>query len=317
MHIFRAASGSPRLVAWAALAVVYFMWGSTFTAIQVAVRTVPPFLMAGSRFLVAGAILYLVALRSAPGRGRPTFRELRASAVVGLLLLLGANGLVSWSELKVPSGMAALMIATVPLWMAVLAAALSRRSGPGVVGWAGVAVGLLGVALLAGPGSGGRLQPLFAAALLLSSLLWAAGSLYSRTAPLPRSLLVASALEMVAGGLGLLVLGAVSGELRQFHAQQVGGPTLLAFSWLVVGGSLLGYSCYVFALSRLPTTTVATYAYVNPLVAIVLGWLILGQGLTLGTVAAAGLITLGVVLMVSGPALARRRAAALALAKGG
>ena len=305
------------LVAWAALVVVYFMWGSTFTAIQVAVREVPPFLMAGSRFLVAGAILYLVAGRTASGRHRPTLSEVRSAAVVGALLLLGANGLVSWAELRVPSGMAALMIATVPLWMAVLGVVVNRAAGPGVVGWAGVALGLAGVALLAGPGSGGRLQPLFAAALLLSSLLWAAGSLYSRSAPLPKSLLQASALEMLAGGLGLLALGAATGELRLLHLQLVGPSALLAFGWLVVGGSLLGYSCYVFALASLPTTTVATYAYVNPLVAIVLGWLILGQGLTLGTVAAAGLITLGVALMVSGPALARRRRPAQALVERG
>ena len=309
--------GSRWLLAWAALVVVYFMWGSTFTAIQVAVREVPPFLMAGSRFLIAGAILHLVAGRSASGHRRPSLRELRAAAIVGALLLLGANGLVSWAELRVPSGMAALMIATVPLWMAVLGVVLTRAASPGVLGWAGVAVGLAGVALLAGPGSGGRLQPVFAAALLLSSLLWAAGSLYSRSAPLPRSLLQASALEMLAGGLGLVVLGAATGELHQFHLQQVGPATLLAFAWLVVGGSLLGYSCFVFALASLPTTTVATYAYVNPLVAIVLGWVILGQGLTLGTVVAAAMITVGVVLMVSGPAVARRRRPAAALVEGG
>ena len=314
--MFSKLRGSRWLVAWAALVVVYFMWGSTFTAIQVAVRGVPPFLMAGSRFLVAGVILYLVAGRTAPGHHRPSLREVRSAAVVGALLLLGANGLVSWAELRVPSGMAALMIATVPLWMAILAVVLNRAAGPGLLGWAGVAVGLAGVAVLAGPGSGGRLQPVFAAALLLSSLLCAAGSLYSRTAPLPRSLLQASALEMLAGGVGLVALGAATGELHQFHIQQVGPATVLAFGWLVVGVSLLGYSCYVFALASLPTTTVATYAYVNPLVAIVLGWVVLGQGLTLGTVAAAAMITVGVVLMVSGPALARRRRPAQALAEG-
>ncbi len=315
--MFTKVLGSRWLVAWAALVVVYFMWGSTFTAIQVAVRGVPPFLMAGSRFLVAGVILYLVAGRTASGHHRPSLREVRSAAVVGALLLLGANGLVSWAELRVPSGMAALMIATVPLWMAVLGVALSRSSSPGTLGWAGVALGLAGVALLAGPGSGGRLQPVFAGALLLSALLWAVGSLYSRTAPLPRSLLQASALEMLAGGLGLVALGAATGELHQFHVQQVGPSTALAFGWLVVGGSLLGYSCYVFALANLPTTTVATYAYVNPLVAIVLGWVVLGQGLTLGTVAAAVMITVGVALMVSGPALARRRRPAAVLVESG
>lgn len=284
------------------------MWGSTFTAIQVADRTLPPFLMAGVRFLIAGVLLYAVAGRT---RGlhwvRPTGRELRASGLVGLLLLLGGNGLVCWAEVSVPSGIAALLIATVPLWMAVIGAAGRLVPSPGRVGWIGVAVGLAGVGILAGPGSGGTLQPVMVLALLAAALLWALGSLYSRTAPVPRNFLAAAALEMILGGAALVVVSAVIGDFGVVHWGSLGAGPLLALGWLVAGGSLLGYTCYLYALKALPTSTAATYAYVNPVVALVLGWLILGQGLTGGALAASLLITVGVVLMVSGSALGRRR----------
>ncbi len=310
--------GRRTLLGWAALVVVYFMWGSTFTAIQVSVRALPPLLMAGSRFLIAGLILYAVAGRT--GRLswlRPSWTELRASGVVGLLLLMGANGLVCWAELRVPSGMAAMLIATVPLWMAVIGVSSRRMPSPGPVGWAGVALGLVGVAVLAGPGSSGKLEPIYVAALLGSALLWAVGSLYSQVARLPSNFLAAAALEMVVGGIGLLLLGAATGEVGQVRWAAVGGGTVLAFSWLIVGGSLLGYTCYVYALRVLPTNTVATYAYVNPVVALALGWVILGQGMALGSLLAAALITLGVVLMVSGPVVARRRTRLRAAPEGG
>lgn len=303
-----ALGASQALRGWLALLVVYVVWGSTFTGIQVAVRALPPLLMAGARYLLAGAVLYLVAGRSGRWRWRrPSWPELYSSAAVGLLLLLGANGLLSWSEERVPSGLAALIIATIPLWMAVLALAGRRSLGPGWLGWVGVLVGLLGVGVLASPTTAGHLAPIDTAALLVAAVLWAAGSLYARRAPLPADIFIASALEMGSGGLGLLVAGLATGEASQGHWGQVMGGPLVAFIWLVLGGSLLGYTCYAYALKVLPTSTVATYAYVNPVVALLLGFLILGQGLTRGSAVAAALITVGVVLMVSGPRLARRR----------
>ncbi|HUY54989.1 MAG TPA: EamA family transporter [Candidatus Nanopelagicaceae bacterium] len=305
----RAALGtSQALRGWLALLVVYVVWGSTFTGIQVAVRAMPPLLMAGTRYLLAGVVLYAVAGRSGRWRWRRlSWPELYSSAAVGLLLLLGANGLLSWSEQKVPSGLAALIIGTVPLWIAVLGLAGRRSIGPGRLGWVGVMVGLVGVGVLASPTTAGHMAPLYTAVLLAAALFWASGSLYALRAPLPDDIFIASAVEMVFGGLGLVIAGLASGETTQVHWAHIMGGPLVAFAWLVLGGSLLGYTCYAYALKVLPTSTVATYAYVNPVVALVLGFFILGQGLTRGSALAAALITVGVVLMVSGPHLTRRR----------
>lgn len=301
--------GNPVLRAWLALGAVYFVWGSTFTGIQVAVKAIPPFMMAGTRYLLAGVILYLVVGRAGSWRFTlPPWREVRSSAIVGLFLLLGANGLVSWAELRVPSGLAALIIATVPLWMALIGLALWKQPSPGRIGWLGVLVGLGGVAVLAAPGSSGHLAPISTLALLSSALFWAFGSLYSRRAPMPQSVFLASALEMIFGGLGLIVVGLSTGEAGRIAWSHIVGAPLLGYIWLVFGGSILGFTCYAYALKVLPTTTVATYAYVNPVVALVLGFFILHQGLTPSSALAAALITVGVILMVSGPRLSRRRA---------
>jgi len=306
--------GSPKLLSWGALVAVYLLWGSTYTGIQVAVRYIPPLLMSGTRYLLAGVLLYLVAGREGSWRRRP-FRWSRPSrpeavsaAVVGLFLLLGGNGLLSLGEVRVRSGLAALMIATVPLWMALLGLSLRGSRRPGALGWVGVLLGLGGVAVLVDPSSGGHLSLLAAVGLLGAAIFWSIGSLYSQQAPLARNVLLVSAVEMLAGGLGLIVVGLLTGEASQVRWAHLGPPALIAFAWLVTGGSIAGFTCYTYALKVLPTTTVATYAYVNPVVALALGWFILGQGLTAAVGLAAVLITLGVVLMVSGPALAKRRA---------
>ncbi|HVB53117.1 MAG TPA: EamA family transporter [Candidatus Acidoferrales bacterium] len=307
-------SGSSNLGSWGALVAVYLLWGSTYTGIQVAVKYIPPLLMSGTRYLLAGVLLYLVAgrkgsWRSLPGRWSwPSRREALSAGVVGLFLLLGGNGLLSLGEVTVKSGLAALMIATVPLWMALLGLSLKGSRRPGPLGWVGVLLGLGGVAVLVDPSSGGHLSLLSAAGLLGAAILWSIGSLYSQRAPLARNVLLVSAVEMLVGGLGLIVMGLLTGEASHIRWAHIGPPAVIAFAWLVTGGSIAGFTCYTYALKVLPTTTVATYAYVNPVVALVLGWLILGQGLTPAAGLAAVLITLGVVLMVSGPALARRRA---------
>jgi drug/metabolite transporter (DMT)-like permease len=307
-------SGSPKLRSWLALAAVYLLWGSTFVGIQVAVRYIPPLMMSGTRFLLAGLLLYLVAghlgsWRSWPQRwAMPSRKEAVSAGVIGLFLLLGGNGLVSWAELKVHSGIAALLIATVPLWMTLIGLAMRWSRNPGILGWLGILLGLAGVAVLVDPSSSGHLSPLLAAALLGAALLWSVGAMYSQQAPLAQNVLLVSAVEMVVGGLALILVGLVTGEASHIDWARIGLPALLAYAWLVTGGSLLGFTCYTYALKTLPPTTVATYAYVNPVVALILGWLILGQGLSPAAGAAAVLITLGVVLMVSGPGLARLRA---------
>jgi drug/metabolite transporter (DMT)-like permease len=307
-------AGNPKVWSWLALAAVYVLWGSTYAGIQVAIRYLPPLLMSGTRFVIAGLILYLVAGHrgrwwSWPPRWEKTSKSEAVSAgVIGLFLLFGGNGLVTLAELKVHSGIAALMIATVPLWMTLIGLVMRWSRSPGVLGWLGVAVGLAGVAVLVDPSSSGHLTPLLAAALLGSAILWSIGSLYSRRATLAKNILLVSAVELIVGGLALSLLGLFTGEASQIHWDRVGPPALIAFAWLVTGGSVIGYSCYTYALKMLPPTTVATYAYVNPVVALALGWLILNQGLTPAAGIAAVLITVGVVLMVSGPELARRRA---------
>ncbi|HVB13226.1 MAG TPA: EamA family transporter [Candidatus Dormibacteraeota bacterium] len=306
-------SASPKLHSWAALVAVYLLWGSTYTGIQVAVRYIPPLLMAGTRYLLAGALLYLVVGREGSWRrwparwSRPSRTEALSAGVVGLFLLLGGNGLVTLGEVKVKSGLASLMIATVPLWMALLGLALKGSRRPGPLGWIGVVLGLGGVAVLVDPSSGGHLSLISSAGLLGAAILWSIGSLYAQRAPLARNVLLVSAVEMLVGGLALILVGLLTGEASQVRLAHIGLPALIAYGWLVTGGSIAGYTCYTYALKVLPSTTVATYAYVNPVVALLLGWLILGQGLTPTAGLAAVLITLGVVLMVSGPALARRR----------
>lgn len=300
--------GSRSARGWVALAIVYVVWGSTFTAIQVAERALPPLLMAGVRFLFAGAILYALAWRGDGLRWRrPTWPQFYSAGLVGLFLLAAGNGLVCLAELRVPSGLAALMIATVPVWMALMGMAWGSGHSPGAVGWIGVLVGLLGVVVLASPTTSGHLALISVIGLLVAAACWAFGSLYSGRGPVPTNVFQASAIEMLVGGIALVVVALLTGEAHQVHWGHVWGVPLLAFGWLVLGGSFLAYTCYVYALKVLPTSTVATYAYINPLVALALGFVILGQDLSPGSGLAAGLITLGVVLIVSGPHLRRRR----------
>ena len=300
--------GSPTVKGWIALAVVYVTWGSTFTAIQVAVRAMPPLLMAGSRFLLAGLVLYAVAGRTDKLRWRlPAPAEAYRAGIVGLFLVLGGSGLITWAELRVPSGIAALIIATVPLWVAVVGLLWGRAPSPGGLGWMGILLGLAGVAVLVGPTAGGQLSPPSTVGLLAAAVLWAVGSLYSSRAPLPSRVFVAAAIEMVVGGVGLLLAGMATMETRHIQWHHIVGGPLDAYAWLVVVGSLLGYTCYVYALEVLPASTVATYAYVNPVMTLILGLVILNQRLTPGSTLAAGLITLGVALIVSGPQLTRWR----------
>jgi drug/metabolite transporter (DMT)-like permease len=288
------------------------VWGSTFAAIQVAERAVPPLLMAGVRFLLAGAILYAVAWRGTGLRWRrPTWPQFYSSGVVGLFLLAANNGIICVIELSVHSGLAALIIATVPVWMALMGMARGSGKTPGMVGWIGILVGLLGVLVLASPTTAGHIALISVLALLVAAACWAFGSLYASGAPLPTNTFRAASIQMLVGGAALVLVALLTGETGHIHWGHVWGVSLLAFAWLVMGGSWLGYSCYVYALKTLPISTVASYAYVNPLVALALGFVILGQGLTIGSAVAAGLITVGVVLIVSGPYLGRRRSAAV------
>ena len=290
---------APTLAIAGGLAIVYVLWGSTYLGIALAIETLPPMLMAAARFLVAGAILYALArVTSARGTARPTRREWLAATVTGLPMLAGGNGGVVWAQQTVPSGIAALMIASVALWIVVLDRVFfGRRLGwPAVVG---LVAGFGGVALLVDPTSQGGADPTGAAILILAALAWAAGSLLSRGGGLPSNLLVAVSMQMFAGGVALAAFGLALGEAGEVHPSEVSLRSLGGLAFLIVFGSIVAFSAYGWLLRVARTSLVATYAYVNPVVAVWLGWLILGEDVTARTLLAGGVIVASVALIVS------------------
>jgi drug/metabolite transporter (DMT)-like permease len=288
------------LAIWSALIAVYIVWGSTYLAIRFVVETMPPFLAAGFRFLIAGGVLYIFTrLR---GDKAPLRLEWRSAAIVGFFLLVGGNGAVMWAEQRVASGIAALMIASVPLWIALLDAI--RPGGRRPDRWVIVSVlaGFAGIIILIGPaqfiGSEDRVDLVGMAVLLFAAFSWAIGSLYNRGANLPASPLLGTGMEMLAGGLGLLILGTVVGEWSQMEFAEFSTNSLLGFAYLVVFGSWVGFASYIWLLRVAPITLVSTYAYVNPLVAILLGSLLAGEALTTRVMLAA-LFILGSVVVIT------------------
>lgn len=297
-------AAQPTLV-WAALLTVYVLWGSTYLGIRVAVSTMPPLLMAGARFLIAGLILLAwrlpIAIRN---RRVPSIAEWRRTLVIGAALLLGGNGGVAFAEQTVPSGLTALVVSTVPLWMTAIDALFFRRA-PSKGALIGLAAGFAGVALLAGPPGTGSVSVIGAIVLILASLSWAAGSLYSRAARLPLDSLLATGMEMFCGGGCLLVAGALSGEFAHLDIAAISQASWIGFWWLVFFGGIVGFAAYLWVIRNAPTSLVATYAYVNPVVAVALGWAILGEPVTPRTLLAGGVIIASVALIVSAGARVR------------
>lgn len=285
---------------WSGLIAVYIVWGSTYLAIRFVVESMPPFLAAGFRFLIAGVVLY--AFRRLSGDQAPRRLEWRSAAIVGFFMLLCGNGLVMWAEKRVASSIAALMIASVPLWMALIDS--FRPGGRRLNGWViiGVITGFAGITILVGPaqliGISGEVDLLGVLALLMAAFFWAVGSLYNRGAELPASPLLGVGMEMLVGGLALLVLGTVLGEWTQLNLAVVGTRSWLGFGYLVVFGSWVGFASYIWLLRVAPTMLVSTYAYVNPLVAIVVGNLLAGEELT-PRVLLAALFIIGSVVLIT------------------
>jgi drug/metabolite transporter (DMT)-like permease len=274
---------------------VYVFWGMTYLAMRVAVEDIPPYLMAGSRFVLAGTILFLWARWR--GDPAPTAQHWKAAAVVGGFLLLGGNASVAWAEQRVPSGLAALLIGVMPIWMVGLEW-LRRGSRPSRQVVAGLLLGAVGVGLLVLPQGGGNgMDLLGAAVLILAAASWAWGSVISKAAPLPKSPFLATSLEMIAGGALCLLVGVVSGEVRGFSISEVSSHAALAWLYLVVFGSLLAFTAYIWLLGVTSIAKVGTYAYVNPIVAVLLGWAVLHEPVTGRTVVAAAVILLGVALV--------------------
>ena len=274
----------------AAFAAIYLIWGSTYLGIRFAVETLPPFLMAGARFLIAGGLLYAWARWR--GAGPPRWEHWISALVVGGLMIGGGMGVVGWASQSVPSGLAALVIATVPLWLVLLDGLTPGGSRPGPLTIFGVAIGLGGVAWLVGPDVfiSGRLPAGAVAGLLIAPVLWSIGSLRSRWASRPDNALLATALQMLGGGVVALAVAVVLGELPRLDPGGVSLRSVLAFAYLVVFGSLMGFTAYVWLLRNVSVAKVSTYAYVNPVVAVLLGWALAGEEVTSRTLLAAGVI---------------------------
>ncbi len=302
----RAASRPSTVAVVVALLIVYVVWGSTYLAIAVTIETLPPLLSAGVRYGIAGLILlvaFVVLARFRSGATaveRPTAAHWRSALIIGALLLLVGNGGVVLAELSIPSGIAAVIVAVEPIWLALFDAVLTRRRPSGLV-IGGLVAGIVGVAVLLVPVEGiDGLDPLGVGLVILAGLAWAAGSTYASRATLPKSGVLATGMEMLAGGAALVVAGALLGEVGRTDVSTFSTSSIVAFAYLVIFGSIVVLTAYTWLLANVPVTTVGTYAYVNPIVAVALGALILSEPITPRSVIAAVLIIGAVIAMVSG-----------------
>ena len=285
---------------WIALLALYIVWGSTYLAIRFAVETIPPFFMAGTRFLISGAILFI--WRRAAGDALPTKRQWRSTAIVGIFLLLGGNSLVSFAEKTVPSGATALIVGSMPLWLVGIEALRPGGVKPTKLSILGLLIGFSGIFLLVGPtelaGKGHQFDLLGVAILLLAAFLWSLGSIYSRGADIPESSLMATGAEMLTGGLAILLVSGLSGEWSGFRFTNVTLHSWLGWIYLITVGSLIGFVSYIWLLKNAPVSLVATYAYVNPLVAVFLGAWLANETIN-ARILVAGLIIVGSVVLIN------------------
>ena len=285
---------------WIALLALYIVWGSTYLAIRFAVETLPPFLHASVRFLASGAILYV--WRRAAGDAVPTKANWKSTAIVGTFLLLGGNGLVALAEKTVPSGIAALMIATSPFWLVLFEAFRSGGARPTWQSILGLVVGFGGVFLLIGPaeitGTHEPIEPFGAVLLLIAPVLWSLGSIYAKGADMPRSSLMSTGMQMLTGSVSLFIVSVATGELSGFSLGDVTMRSWWGLLYLITFGSLVGFVSYGWLLHNAPVSLMSTYAYVNPVVAVFLGWLFAGELLTT-RIAVATAIIIGSVILIN------------------
>jgi drug/metabolite transporter (DMT)-like permease len=286
----------------AALAVVWVIWGSTYVAMRVGVRALPPLTMSGVRFLTAGLLIYGWCgwqRRRHPEAGwRPAgLREWRASAIIGVTLAAAGTGGATWAEQKLPAGTAALLLASIPVWLVIASRVavgerITRRAT------AGLLLGLAGVAVLVSPFSGGAPNLVASAVALAGALSWGCGSVYAKRAPHPEQPLLGSGMQLICAGTALCAAGAAGGEFARIPGSALTSVSMLALGYVIIFGSLLAYSCYEWLIRHAPSSLVGTYAFVNPVVAVLLGWWLLGEPVSARTLLAAAVIVAGVALLV-------------------
>ena len=297
---------SQRLKLLVAFFLIYFIWGSTYLAIRYAIETMPPFLMAGTRFLVAGCLMYgFLRLR---GAASPSLEQWRKLSIVGVFMFLGGNGFVVWAEQYITSGLAALLVALLPLWLMLFDWLWANGPRPNGTALCGIALGIAGTVLLLDPGSiaGSEIHLPGALMVLLASVCWAIGSIYSKTFRHPGSIFMSAACQMIGGGLALLFTAWLLDETADFAWREVSAVSLAGFFYLMVFGSMIAISAYVWLLQNASAASISTYAFVNPAVAIFLGWLIGGESITAHILAGAGVILAGVVLVIRASAQLKR-----------
>jgi drug/metabolite transporter (DMT)-like permease len=295
-------AASKRTLVIIAFAALYVIWGSTYLGIRFAIESIPPFLMAGMRFVSAGVIMYVIAWSQ--GTYKSSWANWRTSLIIGACLLLAGNGGVTISEQYIDTGLAALIVAIVPIYIVILSWAMGMSPRPAPIMWLGLVGGFAGVGILLGPAlrfpsNGGRHPAIGMSILLVSSFIWSAGSLYSRTAKHAASPFLTAAQQMLCGGLLLLLAGIVTGEMRRFHPSSISTMSLASFIYLVVVGAVVGYTAYIWLLRHCDPAKVATYAYVNPIVAVLLGAAFAGETLTTRVLIAAALIIGSVAIVIT------------------
>jgi drug/metabolite transporter (DMT)-like permease len=292
------------LAAWGALGIVYVVWGSTYLAIKVSIETLPPLFSSGARFTGAGLLLVLAVAVARPRALRVSGRQLGTAALSGVLLLLGGNGMVVLGEERISSGLAALLVSTTPLWVVVLRTAIGDRPAAATV--AGVVLGFAGVAILLLPGGsvGGSLG--HSLLVVGAAFSWACGSLLATRQPMPANPFVGSVIQLITGGLALCAVGLARDELAGFDPGQVSMRSAVALAYLMIVGSLVAFTAYIWVLGQLPVSTVTTYAYVNPVLAVILGAVLLAEPVGVTVLLGGAVIVVAVAVVVTAEGRRRR-----------
>jgi drug/metabolite transporter (DMT)-like permease len=284
----------------AAFLAVYIIWGSTYLGIKFAIDTIPPFSMAALRFIIAGTILFFIARKNS--KEKISRRHLGSAAIIGLLLLLGGNGGVVWAEQYISSGLTALLVSTVPLWIVLINWAVTKERKNLAKNLTGVVIGFTGLYFLISPEnliSGSSYQMYASLVLIGATLSWSAGSVYTRYAVLPKSSLYTTSLQMIFGGSGLLIASIISGEPERFNISGISLQSFLSLLYLIFFGSLIAYSAYIWLLKKSGPAKATTYAYVNPVVAVILGWLFAGELISLNMIIPAAVVVIAVVIILT------------------